>query len=346
MYKRFILPLLQAQRRIEEYRRDEQWRQLRDISLICIAGFLVMSILNFLRHDYAMLAATLGTAAVLSYSLYDCWSDKISKDLEWTFAAVFTVLCTCCIFFGGNDGFAILWVIFVPFLFTLMIDAVKGIILSTYLLLLLFLVFYWPLGFLLRYDYPEVVRLYFPVFYAIDYVLSLYCAVQMLWTRSDLIIAQEQAREASFLDAATGLKNRTAFTHFVQTAPERECIRMTVIYIDVNGLHELNNRLGHAAGDEMLRFVAKACVERFPQADVFRLGGDEFLIVCSIGTEGEISAWMDDLIRTIESAGYTIAYGIEYRLHDLDLEDMVNKADAKMLKNKAEYYKTHDRRQR
>ena len=52
------------------------------------------------------------------------------------------------------------------------------------------------------------------------------------------------------------------------------------------------------------------------------------------------------MIHTIESAGYTIAYGVEYRLHDLDLEDMVNKADAKMLKNKAEYYRTHDRRHR
>ena len=346
MYKRFVLPLLQAEKRIEEYRRNEQWRQLRDISLICIAGLLIMSILNLLRRDYVMLASTLGSAVVLGYCLHDAWDDKITKDLEWVYVVVFAVLCTFYIISGGNEGFAILWVMFVPFMFTLMIDAVKGIILSTYLLVLLFLVFYWPLGFLLRYDYPEVVRLYFPVFYAIDYVLSLYCAVQMIWTRSDLIVAQEQAREASFLDAATGLKNRTAFTHFVQTASERNFIRMTMIYIDVNGLHELNNRLGHAAGDEMLRFVANACVERFPKADVFRLGGDEFLIACSVGTEGEISTWMDDLIHTIENAGYTIAYGIEHRLHDLDLEDMVNKADAKMLKNKAEYYRTHDRRHR
>ena len=346
MYKRFVLPLLQAEKRIEEYRRNEQWRQLRDISLICIAGLLIMSVLNLIRRDYIMLATTLSSAAVLGYCLHDAWEDKVTKDLEWVYVVVFAVLCTFYIISGGNEGFAILWVMFIPFMFTLMIDAVKGIILSTYLLLLLFLVFYWPLGFLLRYNYPEVVRLYFPIFYAIDYVLSLYCAVQMIWTRSDLIIAQEQAREASFLDAATGLKNRTAFTHFVQTASERNFIRMTMIYIDVNGLHELNNRLGHAAGDEMLRFVANACVERFPKADVFRLGGDEFLIACSVGTEGEISVWMDDLIHTIENAGYTIAYGIEHRLHDLDLEDMVNKADAKMLKNKAEYYRTHDRRHR
>ena len=70
MYKRFVLPLLQAEKRIEEYRRNEQWRQLRDISLICIAGLLIMSILNLLRRDYVMLASTLGSAVVLSYCLH------------------------------------------------------------------------------------------------------------------------------------------------------------------------------------------------------------------------------------------------------------------------------------
>lgn len=346
MYKRFILPLLEAEKRIEDYRRDEQWHHLRDISIICIVSFLIMSVVNIVVRSYVMFATTLVSALVLCYFLYDSWTDHETKYLEWAYVVVFGVVCTYYTLVGGNDGFAILWIVFIPILFTLMIDAKKGIALSTYFLLLLFLVFYGPLDFLLRYEYSDVMRLRFPIFYAVDYIFALYCSVQLISTRSNLILAQEQAHAASFFDAATGLKNRTAFTHFTQTAPEKNFIRMTIIYIDVNGLHELNNRLGHAAGDEMLRFIAKACVERFPQADVFRLGGDEFLIACSVGTEGEIKVWMDDLLQTIEAAGYTIAYGIEHRLHDFDLEDMVNKADAKMLKNKAEYYKTHDRRQR
>lgn len=346
MYKRFILPLLEAEKRIEDYRHDEQWHQLRDISIICIVSFLIMSIVNIVVRSYVMFATTLVSALVLCYFLYDSWTDHETKFLEWAYVVVFGVVCTYYTIVGGNDGFAILWIVIIPILFTLMIDAKKGIALSTYFLLLLFLVFYGPLDFLLRYEYSDVMRLRFPIFYAVDYIFALYCSVQLISTRSNLILAQEQAHAASFYDAATGLKNRTAFTHFTQTAQEKNFIRLTVIYIDVNGLHELNNRLGHAAGDEMLRFVANACVERFPKADVFRLGGDEFLVVCSVGTEGEIKIWMEDLIHTIESAGYTIAYGVEHRLHDFDLEDMVNKADAKMLKNKAEYYKTHDRRQR
>lgn len=346
MYKRFILPLLEAEKRIEDYRHDEQWHHLRDISIICIVSFLIMSVVNIVVRSYVMFATTLVSALVLGYFLYDSWPDHETKYLEWAYVVVFGVVCTYYTIVGGNDGFAILWIVIIPILFTLMIDAKKGIALSTYFLLLLFLVFYGPLDFLLRYEYSDVMRLRFPIFYAVDYIFALYCSVQLISTRSNLILAQEQAHAASFFDAATGLKNRTAFTHFTQTAPEKNFIRMTIIYIDVNGLHELNNRLGHAAGDEMLRFIAKACVERFPKADVFRLGGDEFLIACSVGTEGEIKVWMDDLLQTIEAAGYTIAYGVEHRLHDFDLEDMVNKADAKMLKNKAEYYKTHDRRQR
>lgn len=346
MYKRFLLPLLETEKRIKEYRRDKQWMQLRNITLICIAAFAVMSALNVLQKAYVMLATTLGSAAILTCFLHEVWVKKNTKVLEWTLTVVFGVLFTHYILYGGNEGFAILWVTLIPITFMLMIDVVKGICLSSYFLLVLVLTFYGPLGGLLHYSYTPMFLLRFPIFYAVDFILSLYCAYKMIWMRSDLILAQEQAREASFLDAATGLKNRTAFTHFTRTAPERNFIRLTVVYIDVNGLHELNNRLGHAAGDEMLRFIARACVERFPKADIFRLGGDEFLIACSVGTLGEINAWMDDLLHTIEAAGYTIAYGIEHRLQDFDLEDMVNKADAKMLKNKADYYLSHDRRQR
>lgn len=346
MYKRLVMPLLQAEKRIKEYRSAEQWKQVRDICLLCIAAFLVMSVLNLIQRSYVMLVSTLGSAAVLAYFLEWSWHSRNTTMLEWTLVAVLGVLCTYYVFRGGNEGFSILWLALVPFLFTLMIDALKGIVLSSYLLVLLFLTFYGPLGTLLQYDYSPTMRLRFPIFYAIDFALSFYCAIQLIRTRDGLILAQEQAREASFLDVATGLKNRTAFTHFTRTAREQGFLRLTVIYIDVNGLHELNNRLGHAAGDEMLRFIAKACVDQFPLADVFRLGGDEFLIACPVATESEIHARVDALVHTIESAGYTIAYGIAHRFHDFDLEAMVNEADSKMLKNKADFYRTHDRRQR
>lgn len=314
--------------------------------MLAIAALLVMSLLNVIQHSYFMLISTLCAAALLLLSLVKCWKDRHIELLEDAFFVVLLVLFTLFILTGGNDGFSLLWVIFVPFMCMTIVDLKKGLILSTYFLLLLFLVFYGPLDFLLRFDYPEMTRVRFPVLYLIDFGLSFYSVQGMVLARYNLIEAQEQIRRASFLDAATGLQNRSAYTRYVEEADRKRFIRLSVIYIDVNGLHELNNRLGHAAGDKMLRFIAEACVKQFPNAEIFRLGGDEFLLICPMGTEGEIRKYVEQLNQTIEAAGYTIAYGIESRLSDFDIEDMVNRADAKMLQNKAEYYKARDRRGR
>ena len=343
---RRLKDLFAADLAIKADRRRKQWTQTRNITILTILSFLVMSLLNFFQHSVFMLFTTLGSAAGLLACLVSSWKAQRTETLENGYFVLLLLLFTYYILAGGNDGFAVLWVIFVPFMFMTMIDLKRGLILSLYFLILLFLVFYGPLQCLLRYDYPEMIRLRFPVLYLIDFALSFYSVRELLLARAGLIHAQEQIRKSSFLDAATGLKNRAAYMNYVNSASSRRFIRLTAIYIDVNGLHELNNRLGHAAGDEMLRFVANACAEQFPHADIFRLGGDEFLLLCPVGAEGEIQKWMEQLNQTIEAAGYTIAYGIEYRLSDFDIEAMVNCADAKMLRNKAEYYKARDRRGR
>ena len=227
-----------------------------------------------------------------------------------------------------------------------MIDLKKGLILSIYFLLLLFLTFHGPFRGLVRFPYSETMRYRFPMLYLIDCVMSFYCVRQLVFDRYRLLDAQVQLRKASFVDAATGLQNRSSYTRFVEETDPSTFIRLSVIYIDVNGLHELNNRLGHAAGDEMLRFVAEACVKQFPQAHVFRLGGDEFLILCPVGTKEEVQRWVEQLNATIEAAGYTIACGVESRMDNFDIEDMVSIADARMLANKADYYRARDRRKR
>ena len=346
MFKRLLTPLLRAEQIIKEYRREEQWNQVRNATIIAIFAFLLMSVLNIYQHALFMLYTTLTGALGLMLGLFVGWKQKNTGVLETVFALILTVLFTSYILAGGNEGFAILWVIFVPFMFMMMIDVKKGLALSLYFLLLLFDVFYGPLEGLLRYDYPSMIRLRFPALYLIDMAFSFYSVRRNIIARSELILAQDQIRQASFLDTATGLKNRAAYTEYINTVSGGACGKLSVIYIDVNGLHELNNRKGHAEGDKMLRFVASACMAVFPRAEVFRLGGDEFLIICAICSEKEIEEKMVDLNGRIEAAGYTISYGIEFRQSGFDIEDMVNCADAKMLRNKADFYKARDRRQR
>lgn len=67
----------------------------------------------------------------------------------------------------------------------------------------------------------------------------------------------------------------------------RREILPAVFYLDANGLHELNNHLGHKAGDEMLICIGTSLVELFGCEDVYRIGGDEFIVFC-IDTPEEV----------------------------------------------------------
>lgn len=76
----------------------------------------------------------------------------------------------------------------------------------------------------------------------------------------------------------TGLLNRNSYEKNVLEYPGRCRESVTCIYVDVNGLHTLNDSKGHAAGDEMLRAVAGALRDCFGEKDVYRIGGDEFVV--------------------------------------------------------------------
>ena len=344
--KKKLAELFAADQKIKQAQRLDRWNQMKTLTILAIAAFLLMSFANVCQHSYLMLATTLGSAALLTLCLVQSWKDKHIEILEDAFFGLLLLLFTYYILIGGNDGFALLWVVFIPFMFMTMVDLKKGLVLSLYFLLLLFFTFHGPLRGLVRYPYSETMRYRFPMLYLIDCAMSFYIVQRLIFDRYHLLDAQVQIRKASFVDAATGLQNRSSYTRYIEETDPSAFIRLSVIYIDVNGLHELNNRLGHAAGDEMLRCVADACVRHFPQAEVYRLGGDEFLILCPVGTKEEVQKWVEQLNATVEAAGYTIACGVESRMSNFDIEDMVKEADAKMLANKADYYRARDRRKR
>ncbi len=342
----FFTSLFRAERAVREYRREERWQQTKSITTISIIAFLLMSALNIYQRSYSMLLTTLGSAAVLLICLLMGKKRKNTLPVELAFFVLLLVLFTGYILFGGNEGFALLWVVFVPFMYMMMMNVKLGIVLSVYFLLLLFLTFYGPLDYLLRYDYPQMLRLRFPMLYLIDCVMSLYCVRQVVLARGNLIETQQRLQVISFVDVTTGLQNRAAYSHYQQIATFEGVGQLAVVFIDVNGLHELNNNRGHQAGDEMLRFVGQLCVAQFPEAKVFRLGGDEFLLIMQRMEQCRIQEGMDEMDAKIQAAGYSIAYGIEFRRSCFDLESMVNCADNKMLGAKAAHYMKFDRRRR
>jgi diguanylate cyclase (GGDEF)-like protein len=166
----------------------------------------------------------------------------------------------------------------------------------------------------------------------------------MLIITWSLVRAYRKVRKLSNEDQTTGLQNRNAYDKFLTDIQSRSFDSLSCVFVDVNGLHEVNNKYGHKVGDKMLLIVANALQQEFPFSQVFRIGGDEFVIISEDTDAGECAVKMERAAKHIAPHGYSFAYGIAYRKNVVGAYDLAQEADMKMLENKRAYYAEHDRR--
>lgn len=134
-------------------------------------------------------------------------------------------------------------------------------------------------------------------------------------------------------DALTGVMNRRAYGEFQSTHRLHE--PTAVIFADVNGLKKVNDTLGHEAGDRLIRNAANVMSALFGAESVYRLGGDEFLILER--TDGPESAGV--LVKRLQemlhreklsvAIGYVFGEG-----KGEEIDPLVKEADEKMYKIK------------
>lgn len=175
-----------------------------------------------------------------------------------------------------------------------------------------------------------------------------------VFTMSIKIEALAQSRQIvsmSRTDLLTGLRNRNHYENRLQEYPDMCVSSLSCIYADVNGLHEMNNRNGHLAGDRMLREVAEAMQQSFGQEHTYRIGGDEFVAFRVDGQPENLPFEIDRIRRGLDEKGYHVSFGIavgEKTKGDLDMNEIVKEAESNMFADKREFYRqaANDRRSR
>lgn len=153
-------------------------------------------------------------------------------------------------------------------------------------------------------------------------------------------ILEQQLQEISRIDQLTQMRNRNAFE--LERSSVREICKHTlaVIFIDVNGLHEINNEKGHDYGDEMLKFIADEVKKTFSNELTYRIGGDEFVGFVPDKNEEEIESLINSLIEVVEKNNYHIAIGYEISgMKRLSVSNLIAQAEKNMLNNKRDFYK-------
>lgn len=148
---------------------------------------------------------------------------------------------------------------------------------------------------------------------------------------------------AATTDPLTGARNRVAYKKDILVFDEEKPEDFSCIYIDVNELHLRNNKYGHAAGDEMLIYIANTLKEVFYGHSVYRMGGDEFLVFTKNLPYENVKHMTEIFVRSLESKKYNVSIGVSYRTKNTVCEEMVREAEVRMYEAKAGYYQNKER---
>ncbi len=161
---------------------------------------------------------------------------------------------------------------------------------------------------------------------------------------TELKMAEQKLIEMATHDSLTQLPNRRHFYEKLQEVlarSKRQEKYLAVLFIDLDGFKEVNDRLGHDAGDELLKLVAEQLILSVREVDIVsRLGGDEFTVILeSVVNDEDIIHVTERIIENVdtpfdiggEEARVTASVGVSvYPRDGENMEELVKKADDAM----------------
>ena len=155
----------------------------------------------------------------------------------------------------------------------------------------------------------------------------------------------EQLRLLGKTDVLTGVMNRNAMNDRIAELcadPAKLSGGMGVVFADMNGLKYTNDHLGHNAGDQLLKNAAMILQSTFTGAEIFRAGGDEFLILTRDTSEAELQKKIAEIKKKAELFEHvSFAAGSCLLQPGMDLRDALSEADAQMYRDKGNFYRKY-----
>jgi len=179
-------------------------------------------------------------------------------------------------------------------------------------------------------------------------LIGLYAVLALIswWTTRSLRRHAAEHEHQALHDPLTGLPNRELFRRVAEEELSRGLAdRGALVLIDLDHFKEVNDTLGHPAGDELLRIVANRLSESLRTDDtVARLGGDEFGLILPLGGDREETVALLTRVReqlghevTLDGATLSVeaSFGVCFYPDDADtVEELLQHADAAMYRGK------------
>lgn len=163
-------------------------------------------------------------------------------------------------------------------------------------------------------------------------------AVVLIGFDLSLDLIAKNMKEIYRQDSLTGLLNRNAYDSDVEQLRSADIGAVVCVYADMIGLHEVNNHLGHKQGNRMLCEFADAARAFFDDDRLYRIGGDEFVIISSAHTEAQTRKQLNYMRERLHTQGCEISVGVASSESTSDLPKIIEQAENEMRREKKEYY--------
>lgn len=137
-------------------------------------------------------------------------------------------------------------------------------------------------------------------------------------------------------DSLTKLLNRQSY----YSDAEKHAEHITaLVAADMNGLKEINDKEGHKAGDTALQTLADCFWKASRRGHrVYRIGGDEFIILCIDASEDEVISLVERIRQEVAETSYTVSIGYALKTEGNSVEKLYRIADNMLYEDKRQFY--------
>lgn len=181
-------------------------------------------------------------------------------------------------------------------------------------------------------------------YYQKDFLESLCFFIKTAMAREK---EKAKLKNLSYVDSLTYAQNRNHFNEYIEQNRNKELHSLGVIYLDLNGLKEVNDKMGHIAGDTLIITASYVLQEIFLD-NSYRVGGDEFVVIEQDVSELLFFDQYSKLLNRMKELEISVATGCVWKETCTNLSEILQEVDQKMYEDKKHYYSLaeNDRRKR
>lgn len=140
-------------------------------------------------------------------------------------------------------------------------------------------------------------------------------------------------------DGLTGIRNRHCYERRLKEFHKSKNNTISCIFIDVDGLRDINNSKGHFAGDELIKFVSRSIVHFWQEENAFRIGGDEFVVFLFDKDEEKLQKEIKSFEERLQKQNYSASVGTATTaVKGLNVNALIAHAEEGMYEKKRIHY--------